>query len=858
MHNNLTKEPMMIKSIEDGRKEDGMRSIAEKIIKRLHDLNKSVENNQGRWAWELLQNAKDSVAEDDDRTVSICIELNQEGVEFKHNGTHFTELDIRGLINQISSKEMEEGQQTKKTGRFGTGFLTTHLLSKQVKIQGIVETKSDGLCSFDFLLDRQAKLTKELIPKIESAWQQFEKSAQIIGNSYDKNEFNTSFYYLLESEAQKEIAKIGVDEFSKLIPFVLAFIPKIDSVTIIDRRINKNTVFKNNRESTDNFIIPIQVNQNGEQSEILILRSTSTDQKVSIATLIEKQEKGYSVKSINDVPKIFCDFPLIGTEDFHFPVIVNSFFFNPQTERDGIWLKSSTDDLEVKENQGILENAVELYRNLICHLAERNFIDLYNFVETRIPSVNESYFDTNWYKQKIQIPIREIVFHANIVELESNHSERRSINELKFPLKSYSESIQSTIWQFILDLSPHDVCKKEHLYHWCEHSWEKWNLVDYPFLVNFLAKEGSINRLSMYFGGSEDRAIEWLNALCEFILDDESNIILFNKNKITPNQNNFFIKKEEIYIDHVEDEELVNILGLLGEDWRNSLLHKRIRFGSYYPKSKKDIANRITEKMAGLSKDDSFKEAVSLLSEWFDNNPKSGKELFLDLYNKRAELFMNTIEDKENLYNIMRSRVPLSQISALSQSLMDNPKLIQQVSELGSLLTDLNVSEVSELRAILESAQRTNPPITINQETLLSLGVTSVEELAEALRDVRVAAQFIHTSTPTDEMFQYVHNLIERSKKNVIAYLKTLSDYDCSEYEELATTVIGGIKKQELPIHVVVRPSDNQQVIIYYSSEKDTLDYENAELWIDNGKDTPRHLTLGKILKNTGINRIPV
>jgi hypothetical protein len=47
-------------------------------------------------------------------------------------------------------------------------------------------------------------------------------------------------------------------------------------------------------------------------------------------------------------------------------------------------------------------------------------------------------------------------------------------------------------------------------------------------------------------------------------------------------------------------------------------------------------------------------------------------------------------------------------------------------------------------------------------------------------------------------------------------------------------------------------------VIVYYSSEKDTLDYENAELWIDNGVDKPRHLTLGKILKTTGINRIPV
>jgi hypothetical protein len=44
----------MIQSIEEGRKEDGSRSTAGKILKRLHDLEKTVDTNRGRWAWELL------------------------------------------------------------------------------------------------------------------------------------------------------------------------------------------------------------------------------------------------------------------------------------------------------------------------------------------------------------------------------------------------------------------------------------------------------------------------------------------------------------------------------------------------------------------------------------------------------------------------------------------------------------------------------------------------------------------------------------------------------------------------------------------------------------------------------------
>ena len=158
----------MIKSIEEGRKEDGNRSIADKIIKRLHDLEKTVQNNHGRWAWELLQNAKDSVAETG-RKVSVQVIYNHDKIEFSHNGNHFTEKDIRGLINQISSKEVDEGEVSTRTGRFGTGFLTTHLLSKEVYIKGIVETSGGDLFQFGFPLNRNGKTTAVLIPKIENA-----------------------------------------------------------------------------------------------------------------------------------------------------------------------------------------------------------------------------------------------------------------------------------------------------------------------------------------------------------------------------------------------------------------------------------------------------------------------------------------------------------------------------------------------------------------------------------------------------------------------------------------------------------------------------------------------------------------
>ncbi len=853
----------IIQSIEDGRKEDGNRSIANKIISRLDELDKTVENNQGRWAWELLQNAKDSIAEDDGRTVSVQIELNHGSVEFRHNGTHFTELDIRGLINQISSKETEEGQVTKKTGRFGTGFLTTHLLSRCIKIKGIVKTQIDGFCHFDFLLDRRGKTTNELTPKIESAWESFHGSIQRLETGYDEKEFNTSFSYLLESDTQKTVSKIGIEEFSNLIPFVLVFIPKIDRVEIINNVLNVTTVFKNSRKQVADIITPIEKTENGEKTEVLILNLTASNQKITIATEVEKIEKSYSVKNISHIPKLFCDFPLIGTENFNFPVIVNSFFFNPQKERDGIWLKGS-DDIEVKENQELIENAMELYKSLISHISEQDFFDLYNLVETRMPFVNENYFDTAWYKSQVQQPIKDFIITAKIVEIEGNNLGKKSINELWFPLKSCSEQIRSRIWQFGYDLCSSVLCKKLHLNNWCGVSWDGWQVIDITALMIGVANQKNIINLSQLLGKDENETFQWLNSLCEFILEDDLNCVLFDKNSITPNQHGHFRKISEVFIDEIENEELVNILELLGEDWKELLLNKKITFGKYGTKSQKDIADKITEKMNKTNetnKDDSFKKAVSLLLEWFENNPKFGKELFSELYNKRPELFMNIFEDKESILQIMRSGAKPVQILEIAQSLVDNPKIFQKVSELDSLLAELNISEVSQLRGILETSRSlntTNSPIAITQETLLSLGVTSAQELEDALKDKSLFDQFSHISTPTKEMFEYVQTLIDRSKQNVIQHLNNHPEYDCTDLEELATTVIGGITKQGLPINVVIRPSDNRQVIVYYSSEKDTLDFENAELWIDNGKEPPRHLTLGKILKNTGIKRIPV
>lgn len=850
----------MIKSIEEGRKEDGNRSIADKIIKRLHDLEKTVQNNHGRWAWELLQNAKDSVAETG-RKVSVQVIYDHDRIEFLHNGNHFSEKDIRGLINQISSKEVDEGEVSTRTGRFGTGFLTTHLLSKEVYIKGIVETIGGDLFQFGFPLNRNGKTTPVLIPKIENAWKEFHASTE---NSeieeYDEDEFNTSFIYALDSDEQKDIAQIGVDEFITLIPYVLSFIPEIYSVEIIDNVRGESIVFQNEVDIVDGFK-KINKIQNGKVTIVRLLYASNGT--VSIAARAIKKGDAFEILSLKDVPKLFCDFPLIGTENFHFPIVVNSFFFNPQTERDGIWLMGENDP-EVIENKDLMKQALVLYKDLINNLESKSFKNVFNIAKTKLPSTDEKYFDADWYVTNIQALLRKFLLTKAIVELEDGSNGK--LNELWFPLKSYTKETKENLWQYTSDLFPQAVCKKDNLHDWTEIIWDDISKITFAELVGDIAKSESISKLSESFGNDENQTFKWFNDVGSFIISDEVNLPLFEKNSIIPNENGAFLIKSELFIDQIKDPYLIEILQLLGDDWNDILIHHKVSFGRYVVKKKSEIAAKINEKLKNIStKNQNFIKAISLLSEWFDNNPDEGKELFSETYRKRAELFMNTIEDKDSLYKVMRSKTDLAHLSKVAEAIQENPRLfenIEQAKEIYSLLKQYNVNDLQQLRELLDNNGAIQPTrdslLPVTEEILANMGISSLEEWQDAIKDKDLASLFSHKSTPTTDMFVYVQSLIQKAKESIVEYLQSLNDYDLSDLDDTtAPTILAGILKDGKPISIVARPAYNGEVIIYYGSERDILDYEPSELWIDDGI-KPRMISLGHLLKKAQIVKFPV
>lgn len=121
-----------------------------------------------------------------------------------------------------------------------------------------------------------------------------------------------------------------------------------------------------------------------------------------------------------------------------------------------------------------------------------------------------------------------------------------------------------------------------------------------------------------------------------------------------------------------------------------------------------------------------------------------------------------------------------------------------------------------------------------------------------------ITSDFYHLSKSDFDSLNYAKSIIERAVRNVIKYLQTLPEYDCNDYYIIAESVIGGIKKNGNEITVVARPSDRDFILLYYTSEFDVLEYVDAELWCEDGFHAPKQVTLGQLLKKTGINKIPV
>src|SRR4051812_12462 len=80
--------------------QEGLESIGQKLYNNINIELSGDPQSARRWIWELLQNAKDVIANDG----KIEINLTDLAVEFSHNGSPFQHSNLLAILSQRSTK----------------------------------------------------------------------------------------------------------------------------------------------------------------------------------------------------------------------------------------------------------------------------------------------------------------------------------------------------------------------------------------------------------------------------------------------------------------------------------------------------------------------------------------------------------------------------------------------------------------------------------------------------------------------------------------------------------------------------------------------------------------------------------
>lgn len=558
------------------------RITAKKIEEKMRPLRMSpTENSKRRWIWELLQNAKDKAAIDfPEQKVSVFINFNQNFIEFCHNFGCFTRKNIEGIIRQISSddKDREEVDKTelpKTTGRFGTGFMTTHLLSEKVNVKGIYKNNDDSFQKIEFPLDRSGRNISKLIESINYSFDCADNSLLTSpkSTSIDFNDFHTIFRYELD-EKGKNIAKIGLNDLEVSLPYTLLFIDRIKYVKLTVN--NEDTIYDKKEPynlTSDIKIIEFDKTQNGQTKRLYF--AYLSKELTSIAIQIDKIDSQVVIKPFDKItPKLFLDFPLIGTEDFNFPVVINNPFLEPTEPRDGVFLTNEADE-HIISNKNAIQDAIYLYFILLEYAANNNWQNLYLLAITNLPK-EKDWIAKDWYKSEVQKVLRAKLLKSEIVYTDNLQQPKITLENALFP-HHISKIKISKIWEFASALWNNRLPKKEHIDFWYEiidKSWEKDLHYDLKKLVSNIASLSNVSQLASRTNQNEEEALHWLNQAIEFIVAEEPRLL--TDFAVIPNQYNEFRKREELYIDDNVPKELKDVLKTLQEDWRSKLKNRKI------------------------------------------------------------------------------------------------------------------------------------------------------------------------------------------------------------------------------------------------------------------------------------------
>lgn len=542
-------------------------NTAQAVLKELEALSASQAWVRTRWIWELLQNARDAGAN------TVTVKYAENNLVFQHNGGVFTADEICHLIYHGSTKT----DDSDTIGRYGSGFLTTHLLSNNIRISGRLDQNRD----FCFWLTRQISSVDELKCSMNDAWDKFQESLR--DGTFDTR---TEFHYPLGNDTSSvDAVERGIIMLKRCAPYILIFNDLSDIEVKLD---SETTTFKmKDREDHPpgrRFIVEEETtigNANKERYERKYL--DASDEVAQVAIPLESYESYTACKSLRDIPKLFVGFPLIHTETFGFPAVINSLRFTPTTNRDGVYLGRNEDEVN-RQNEEVIRRSCGLLVRLIECAGESRWRGIYELARVPKIVVGSNWLNDDWLsgilRERFVNRIREsaIVINESGVGISPNCARLPSADgDGVLDLWDLAEE-----WGYLKDSLPRrdeaagwrDAAKSwEATFNSAAQGAQPGQLYDGTCLANDIDdishdpnvtdKKRRTHRVNLL--DVEDR-IGWLNRVISFLIKHDMRKVIVDR-KVVPSQEGFLRTLPKLYKDNGVDEELKKVASLVDE-WR--------------------------------------------------------------------------------------------------------------------------------------------------------------------------------------------------------------------------------------------------------------------------------------------------
>ena len=384
--------------------------IANRILQYMDKVRNVSDISQARrWVMELLQNCGDTAY--DGKPVNVRITLSQEQLLFEHNGKPFRVKDILSIINQVSSKSDSENT----VGRFGTGFNTTFQLSEVVEIRSVLsdemtndagETIPLPFRPFTVTLDRRGRKKEDILDSIARSMKQLDNvDENELDSPFDPAAFNTRFTYILENEESRKCAVTGVTDLKNTVISILLFAPSIESVELADRINGEHITFSRGQTThPDDVLSILEIDETPEKGDVRRHYITCmSGERLTLAAMCDGNRR--FLRHSDTLPRIFTVFPMVGAEQFPFPVIINS---RPNEPRSGITLVDNAASTDSAENKSLISEAVRMYERFLGSAVSCGFTDLESIVE--IPHWREDKeMSGSWVKSHIYSELYGII-----------------------------------------------------------------------------------------------------------------------------------------------------------------------------------------------------------------------------------------------------------------------------------------------------------------------------------------------------------------------------------------------------------------------------------------------------------------